>query len=191
MTTQNFKYCLELIRSDFYRSYGKSMSITKIIYETIKYQAQGQGYMLFFRLAQCDNRFVSTIAKIFKRHYSHKYCIDIGTQTKIGKGFYLGHGMCVVINYHTVIGDNVNISQFVTIGSATNEYAQIGNNVYIGPNVCIVGGVKIGNNVTIGAGAVVTKDIPDDATVAGVPAKILNFDNPGKYINNKYEREII
>ncbi len=54
-------------------------------------------------------------------------------------------------------------------------------------NVCIVENVKIGNRVTIGAGAVVTKDIPDDATVAGVPAKVLNFKMPGRYIGNKYE----
>lgn len=48
--------------------------------------------------------------------------------------------------------------------------------------VCIVEGVKIGNNVTIGAGSVVTKDIPDNATVAGVPAKVLNYNNPARYI---------
>lgn len=47
---------------------------------------------------------------------------------------------------------------------------------------CIVENVHIGNNVTIGAGSVVTKDIPDNATVAGVPARVLNYNNPGRYV---------
>lgn len=51
----------------------------------------------------------------------------------------------------------------------------VGNNVYISTGVTILGPVKIGNNVTIGAGAVVTKDIPDNAIVAGVPAKIIKM----------------
>ena len=64
--------------------------------------------------------------------------------------------------------------------------AVIGDNVYIGPNVCIVENVRVGNNVTIGAGAVVTKDIPDNATTVGVPAKVLHYNNPGKYIKNPF-----
>jgi serine O-acetyltransferase len=65
-------------------------------------------------------------------------------------------------------------------------YATIGDNVYIGPNVCIVENVKIGNNVTIGAGAVVTKDVEDNATIAGVPAKVISFKNPGGIVYNKW-----
>ncbi|QJT36863.1 transferase [Aeromonas media] len=63
--------------------------------------------------------------------------------------------------------------------------AVIDDDVYIGPDFCIVENVKIGNRVTIGA--VVTRDIPDDAIVAGVLAKVLNFNTPGRYIGNKYE----
>lgn len=163
----------------------------RIIIESLKQQCQGPGFIMFLRLSQCDNIVVSIIGKILKRHYSHKYCNDIGTQTKIGKGFYIGHGMGIVIHYRTIIGDNVNCSQFVNIGSADGKYATIGNNVYIGPHVCIVGGAKIGNNVTIGAGAVVTKDIPDNATAVGVPARVINYANPEKYIGNKYEKEIL
>ena len=65
--------------------------------------------------------------------------------------------------------------------------ANIGDNVYIGPNVCIVEDVIIGNNVTIGTGSVVTKSIPDNATVAGNYAKVLNYNNPGRFIKRKYE----
>lgn len=88
-----------------------------------------------------------------------------------------------------MIGNNVTVSQFVNIGSTNGEYAVIGDNVYIGPMTCIVGGVHIGNNVTIGAGSIVVKDIPDNATIAGNPAKILNFDNPGRKIGVKKQTE--
>ncbi len=47
--------------------------------------------------------------------------------------------------------------------------------------------VHIGNNSTIGAGAVITRDIPENATVAGVPAKVLNYDNPGRYVGFRYK----
>lgn len=62
----------------------------------------------------------------------------------------------------------------------------IGDNVYIGPSVCIVENVSIGDNATIGAGAVVVKDVPANATVAGVPAKVISEKQPGRYILNKW-----
>ncbi len=92
----------------------------------------------------------------------------------------------MVINGGTIIGNNVNISQFLNIGTNHNKPAIIGNNVYIGPSVCVVEDVKIGNNSSIGAGAVVTKDVPENATVAGVPAKVLNYKNPGRYVNQRW-----
>lgn len=88
--------------------------------------------------------------------------------TKIGYGLYIAHGGPVVINENAIIGSNCNLSQFVTIG-ANNGKAAV-----------------IGNNVTIGAGSVVTKDIPDNATVAGNYAKVLNHNNPGRYIKNRW-----
>ena len=55
--------------------------------------------------------------------------------------------------------------------------------------MCIVENVKIGNNVTIGAGSVVTKDIPDNATAVGNYAKVINYNNPGRYIKNRWYSE--
>lgn len=74
--------------------------------------------------------------------------------------FFLSHGFGTIVNPTTIIGNNVNLSQYSTIGSNEGKAAIIGNNVYIGPGVYIVEHVKIGSNVCIGAGAVVTKDIP-------------------------------
>ena len=109
------------------------------------------------------------------RHY-----IQIPRSTKIGFGLYIGHGGPIVVNGTTKIGDNCNLSQFTTIGSNHGHAATIGNNVYVGPNVSIVEDVIIGNNVTIGAGSVVTKDIPNDATAVGNYAKVLNYNNPAR-----------
>ena len=116
--------------------------------------------------------------------------IQIPYTCKIGYGLYIGHGGPVIVNPTAVIGDNCNLSQFTTIGSNEGNAAIIGNNVYVDPNVCIVENVHIGNNVTIGAGSVVTKNIPDNATIAGNYARVLNFNNPGRYIGNRFRSNI-
>lgn len=91
-----------------------------------------------------------------------------------------------IVKNTAVIGNNVNLSQFTTIGSNKGKAAHIGDNVYIGPGVCIVEDVAIGNDATIGAGSVVTKDIPHGATAAGNYAKVLNYKTPGRYIGNRW-----
>lgn len=105
---------------------------------------------------------------------------------EVGYGLYMGHCMCMVIAGGTIIGNNCNLSQFLNIGSSEGKHTVIGDNVWIGPHVCIVDQVRIEDNVSIGAGAVVVKDIPRNATVVGVPANVLNYDNPGRYINNPW-----
>ena len=106
--------------------------------------------------------------------------------TRIGYGLDIGHGMCMVVNGGTIIGNNVCLSHFVSIGTNHDTPAVIGDNVYIGPNSNIIEEVCIGSNVTIGAGSVVTKDIPANATAVGVPARVINYDEPAQYIKNPY-----
>lgn len=93
--------------------------------------------------------------------------------TKVGSGLYLGHGMCIVVNPTATIGDNVSISQFVNIGSNKGQAAVIEDGVYLAPHVCLVENVRIGKMSVIGAGAVVTKDIPPYSVAVGVPAKVI------------------
>lgn len=131
---------------------------------------------------------IQLFARCMLRYYRDKYGLQIFPGTKIGYGFYIGHGIGIVINPTAEIGNNCNISQFVTIGANHGKAAIIGDNVYIGPSVCIVENVHIGNNVTIGAGAVVVKDVPDNATVAGVPAKVISYKTPARYIGNKWNK---
>lgn len=132
---------------------------------------------------------IRLLSVLFLHRISYKTGIQIQPKTQIGKGFYLGHYVGVIINPRTVIGKNVNLSQYVTIGQSNRGdrkgTAIIGDNVYIGPGSKIVGAITIGNNVAIGANAVVTKDVPDNAVVAGVPAKILSMNGSEGYVNRK------
>lgn len=93
---------------------------------------------------------------------------------KCERELHIGHSMCMVINGSTIIGNNVNVSQFLNIGSNSGPAAFICDGAYIVPMVCLVGNVVIGNNSIVGAGAVVTKDVSSKCTVAGVPAKRIN-----------------
>ena len=105
----------------------------------------------------------------------------------MGYGLYIGHNGPVVVNPTAILGNNVNLSQFTTIGAIDGDAAVIGDNVYIGPAFCLIENVHIGDNVTIGAGSIVTKDIPANATAVGNYAKVVNFKNPGRYVRNRWE----
>lgn len=113
--------------------------------------------------------------------------IQIHRKDTVGYGLYIGHNGPVVVNPTAILGNNVNLSQFTTIGAIDGDAAVIGDNVYIGPACCLVENVHIGDNVTIGAGSVVTKDIPANATAVGNYAKVVNFNNPGRYVRNRWE----
>lgn len=161
---------LQYIKSDLGRYIGQEKtSIGNIFLFYIR--NTGFRFSFWFRLCNSKNLIIKWIAIINHRRLSRKYMLDIPRGTKIGYGLYIGHGGCVVINPTATLGNNVNLSQFTTIGSNNGKAATIGNNVYIGPNVCIIENVIIGDETKIGAGSVVTKNADCNSVYVGAPAK--------------------
>jgi len=103
--------------------------------------------------------------------------IEIHPAAKIGRSFFIDHGMGVVIGETTEIGDNVTLFQGVTLGGTGKErgkrHPTLGNHVVVGAGAKILGGIRIGDNVKIGANSVVLKSVPPNSTVIGVPARII------------------
>lgn len=107
--------------------------------------------------------------------------IEIHPGAQIGKGLFIDHGMGIVIGETAVIGDNCTIYHGVTLGGrghtkGAKRHPTIGDNVLIGAGAKILGPVTIGNDSNIGANAVVIHDVPENATVVGVPGKIVRID---------------
>lgn len=142
----------------------------------------------------CTNLFKKLICG-YKKVMLIRYGIKLGFSIPLnvfGPGLCLCHVGTVVVNKDCRVGSNARVHAGVNIGyfNRPNESSkcenmlgggnksfvpQIGDNVYIGPGAKLYGGINIGNNVAIGANAVVNHNIPDNATVAGVPAKIINY----------------
>ena len=117
------------------------------------------------------------------------FICDYGYNIEIGENFYSNHNLVILDCAKVKFGDNVFIAPNCGFYTAEHpldaetrnkgsEYAKpiiIGNNVWIGGGVQILSGVTVGNNSVVAAGAVVTKNVPDNSVVAGVPAKVIKF----------------
>lgn len=103
--------------------------------------------------------------------------IEIHPGAKIGQGFFIDHGMGVVIGETTIIGDDCVLFQGVTLGGTGKEtgkrHPTLGNNVMVSAGAKVLGNITIGDNVKIGAQSVVLKDVPPNCTVVGVPGQIV------------------
>jgi serine O-acetyltransferase len=99
----------------------------------------------------------------------------IGRGAEFGPGFVILHSMGIVINSQVRGGRNIVLEHGVTIGSVKGQSPVLGDDVYIGAGAKIIGAVRIGSRVKIGANAVVTRDVPDGATVVGIPARIVRL----------------
>ena len=112
--------------------------------------------------------------------------ISLPYSAEIGSEFYIGHFGGIIINAKSVIGNNCNISQGVTIGisgkSINRGVPIIGNNVYIGANAVVVGKITVGDNAVVGANSFVNRDIETNTTVLGIPAKKVSDNTSSDYI---------
>lgn len=131
--------------------------------------------------------------KLRKNRAGAKVGAEIFELTPVGKGLHIAHSGCIVVHSGAVLGENVSLSQGVTIGQTIKDgkvlLPVIGNNVYLAPGAKVIGGVRVGNDVAVGANAVVTHDVPDGAVVAGIPARVLHMGGAGDYLLNPYPGE--
>ncbi len=187
MKIKEYRY---LVLSDLYRIHGNT-NISSFIKEVLL----GEAFKHTFWMRTCHFTKKNTLlkysiypfARLLLNHFTYKYGISIHFNTRIGSGFYIGHFGGIVINDECIIGKNCNISQGVTLGKANRGknrgYPILGDHVYIGPGAKVIGAIKIGNNVAIGANCVVTKNIPDNSVVVGIPGKIISQNGTEGYIN--------
>ena len=187
----NFRMLQYYLKSDLYGYYGKyglHLMAKELVFGV------GYKYSFWMRITGYlrDKRGIfwvlGAMSRLMLRKYMFKFGVSIPSTTNIGPGFYIGHFGGIVIHADTVIGKNCNISQGVTIGISPRGKRQgvpvIGDNVYIAPGAKIFGNIRIGNNVAIGANCVVTKDIPDNAVVVGIPAHVISYNGSFGYVNN-------
>ena len=141
----------------------------------------------FFYIAKFD-----LIARMISQLSRFLTGIEIHPGAKIGKNFFIDHGMGVVIGETSEIGDNVTMYHAVTLGGISpsidserqrheKRHPTIGNNVVIGSGAQIIGPIKIGDGSRIAASAVVIKDVPENTTMFGVPAKSIKVGNKGTF----------
>lgn len=178
-----------IIQKDFYRESGKWLST-----QQIWAKCANPNLHFIYLLRKCQKYAKKSPKGIFwrmiLRHHQIKYGFQIYPETQIGEGLYLGHWGHLVINPKAKIGKNCNIAQGVTIGQQNRGkyegFPVIGDEVWIGPNAVIVGGITIGNNVLIAPNAYVASDVPANSVVVGNPAKWVNKESATEgYINNK------
>lgn len=137
--------------------------------------------LLFHRFSHwLYNRGLRTIPRLISQLARFLTGIEIHPGAEIGCGFFIDHGMGVVIGETTEIGDNVTLYQGVTLGGTGKErgkrHPTIGNNVVVGAGAKVLGSITIGDDAKIGAGSVVLKDVEENSTVVGIPGRVVSRD---------------
>lgn len=129
---------------------------------------------LWYRKWRFSARFLSYIARIWTG-------IDIHPGARIGRRFFIDHGSGVVIGETAEVGDDVTLYHGVTLGGTTwskgKRHPTLGNGVVVGAGAKILGPITLGQNVKVGANSVVIRNVPEQRTVVGIPARIVQVKN--------------
>ncbi len=179
----------QLIRSDYqkHKKYGAGFLV--IVFFTQGFWASFQyrcAHFVYNMRIPIVKQVLLAICLLWQKAIEITTGISIPASARIGHSFYIGHFGGIILNANTVIGNNCNISQGVTIGVSGIDDKRgvpvLGNNVYIGANSVLAGKVDIADNVLVGACSLVTVSVKAASTVVGVPAKIISNKGSEGYI---------
>ncbi|KHK93583.1 serine O-acetyltransferase [Novosphingobium malaysiense] len=125
----------------------------------------------------------------------YKFGIAIPEYTEIGPGLFINRFGGIYINGDTVIGTNANLTHGTMLGQANRGSRAgspvLGDRVFIGAGAKIIGHIHLGEGCIVGANAVVTKDVPENAVVGGNPAKLISEAGSGGYINRLVPEDLL
>jgi serine O-acetyltransferase len=176
----------EILKKDK-RRYSRGRRVSTI---ALFLRNPGFRFVFLFRVCACTKRFspIGVVARMWFKNVQRRYGFQIPHTTKIGGGLFFSHYGGIVVNPKTVIGENCNIAQGVTIGQInTGDKAGcpvIGNQVWIGPNAVVVGKITIDDDVLIAPLSYVNFDVPQGSVVMGNPAKIVGTKGSSGYVNS-------
>jgi serine O-acetyltransferase len=175
----------ELIKSDLYRYHGRSSTL--LLLKSLL-TVKGFKFSFWLRLAKHYDKtpIIRWIPKLLFMYYKRALVSDINYRADIGAGFSIYHVFGTTFGEKVKLGANNTLVHGVTLAGINELYPTTGDNIYFGPCCCILGGITIGNNVVIGANAVVTKDIPDNAIVVGNPSRIISYKGAGNTLQHPF-----
>jgi serine O-acetyltransferase len=187
---RSFAELKRLLRADLFRYAGKAdlRSFLRHFLFTPGYK-----YTVWMRTCgylriRCWTKYsLYPLVKYILLRCRYKYGIVIPEYTVIGPGLFINRFGGIYINGDAIIGSNVNLTHGIMLGQANRGPLMgspiVGDRVFLAAGCKIIGRVKLGNGAVVGANAVVTKDVPENAVVGGIPAKILSLQGSEDYVN--------
>lgn len=152
--------------NNFFELFFNYPGLIAIIHHRIANRLYHRGFRLFARIIMGFTQFITNI--------------DIHPAAYIGRRVFIDHGIGVVIGETAQIGNDVTIYQGVSLGGVslerTKRHPTVLHNTIIGAGAKVLGDIVLGENVKIGSNSVVIKNVPDNATAVGIPARIINKD---------------
>lgn len=169
----------ENLKEDYLRYGGKKGNL--LLFFPKAARDAGFRAMMLYRIGHWGRKHhLRVLAGLCERLMRHLCLCWISTETQIGGGLRIAHGIGLIIGDGTIIGKNCDVRQNTTLGGNYGKVAPdgrrkplLGDNISVGAGAVILGPVKIGSNSIVGANAVVTKDFPENVIIGGVPAKII------------------